>query len=477
MWKFKHTAKVLLIFIGCLFSWTQAFAIRSVFGFAVFNDAKNKPYLETHLRVSTLNLKANMDESKKKIKASVLVEIKLFKGDSLFLNDKYRLQTPWVDSIHKMPIELIYLERYQITTGRYRIQTLITDEFDTSSHASSSNYFELNFPTAEIGMSDIIFGEISSSAPEKFKRLNTYFLPRPNDVFLRVKDTVTAYLEIYHTDLLKDSVFYLKTQLIEKGTDEVLYEYGSLKAQKPKESIGYMFSLPLDNLKQGEYTLVVSVMNSKGEDIEAVSANILRMLPPKKEVAQEKPIEIIPIWVRDIPLSKLIDYSKAMYILYNPSEAINAKNILETGKPVDSAMLQKFFTYFWYSRSSTPQILFEEFESQVFMANQLYGCKQIKGYNTDRGRAFILFGKADQVFSHPNEQDAVPYEVWQYYSLKPKFGYGSRQSSVRFVFANPTRSSCGYQQVYSTARGEISNPDWTLDVFKNGTAPPNVLDQ
>lgn len=460
-----------------MFSLTQAFAIRSVFGFAVFNDAQNKPYLETHLRVSTLNLEAKLDDSKKRIKASVLVEIKLFKGDSLYLNDKYRLQTPWVDSLQKMPIELIYLERYKLTTGRYRILTLITDEFDTSSHASSSNYFEVNFPTSEIGMSDIIFGEISTSAPEKFKRLGTYFLPRPNDVYLRVNDTVTAYLEIYHTDLIKDSVFYLKTQLIDKGTDEVLYEYGSIKPLKPSASLAHLFNIPLDNLKQGEYTLVVTVMNAKGEDLEAVSANILRMLPSKKTSTPETPVDVIPLWVKDIPISKLIEYSKAMNILYNPSESINAKNILETGKTVDSLALQKFFTYFWFSRSTTPQAMFEEFESQVVMANQLYGCKQIKGYNTDRGRAYIIFGKPDQTFSHPNEQDAVPYEVWQYYSLKPKFGYGTRQSSIRFVFANTTRSSCGYQQVYSTARGEISNPEWTLEVFKNGIAPPNVLDQ
>ncbi|MCK5130957.1 MAG: GWxTD domain-containing protein [Candidatus Sabulitectum sp.] len=72
-----------------------------------------------------------------------------------------------------------------------------------------------------------------------------------------------------------------------------------------------------------------------------------------------------------------------------------------------------------------------------------------EGWETDRGRVYLIFGEPDEVESDPFSTTQAPYELWTYYS--------SEQEG--FVFAD-LMGNGDYLQIYSTVEGEVSYSNW-----------------
>ncbi|MCD4706512.1 MAG: GWxTD domain-containing protein [Candidatus Sabulitectum sp.] len=72
-----------------------------------------------------------------------------------------------------------------------------------------------------------------------------------------------------------------------------------------------------------------------------------------------------------------------------------------------------------------------------------------EGWETDRGRVYLIYGEPDEVESDPFSTTQAPYEIWSY--------YGSEQEG--FVFAD-LMGSGDYLQIYSTVEGEVSYSNW-----------------
>lgn len=84
------------------------------------------------------------------------------------------------------------------------------------------------------------------------------------------------------------------------------------------------------------------------------------------------------------------------------------------------------------------------------MATERYSNYTRKGWRTDRGRVFILYGKPDEVERHPSEGVIKPYEIWYYYQI---------ENGVQFVFVDKNGFS-DYELVHSTKRGEFTDEGW-----------------
>jgi hypothetical protein len=86
----------------------------------------------------------------------------------------------------------------------------------------------------------------------------------------------------------------------------------------------------------------------------------------------------------------------------------------------------------------------------VSVVNKRYGSISREGWQSDRGRVYLLYGEADDIQRFPSSDDAKPYEVWEYNQI---------ENGVVFVFID--RSGFGdYQLVHSTKRGELQDEGW-----------------
>jgi GWxTD domain-containing protein len=113
-----------------------------------------------------------------------------------------------------------------------------------------------------------------------------------------------------------------------------------------------------------------------------------------------------------------------------------------------------FLKDFWSRRESdatgeTP-LRRVDYLRRVEVATERYTSYTKKGWRTDRGRVFIVYGKADEIERHPSEGIMKPYEIWYYYQI---------ENGVQFVFVD--KSGFGdYELVHSTKRGEFSDEGW-----------------
>ncbi len=111
---------------------------------------------------------------------------------------------------------------------------------------------------------------------------------------------------------------------------------------------------------------------------------------------------------------------------------------------------QQFFQQFWAVRGGASAR--REFMNKVAEADRLYASRVRRGYETDRGRVFLKYGKPTQVESVAGSQQSRPYEIWTYLNSE-------NQIEAIFVFID--RGSFGsYELVHSTAPGEPQNPNW-----------------
>jgi GWxTD domain-containing protein len=85
---------------------------------------------------------------------------------------------------------------------------------------------------------------------------------------------------------------------------------------------------------------------------------------------------------------------------------------------------EQLFREFWKRRDPTPDTprneLMEEYYFRVQYADDHYATHR-PGWETDRGRIYIIFGEPTDIERHPFESGSRPYEIWYYHNLNRRF--------------------------------------------------------
>lgn len=80
----------------------------------------------------------------------------------------------------------------------------------------------------------------------------------------------------------------------------------------------------------------------------------------------------------------------------------------------------------------------------------LPGSPNREGYQTDRGRVYLIYGEPDQRDFFSSERSTKPYEVWFYNSI---------ENGVYFYFGDVTGFG-NFELLHSTKRGEVRDDTW-----------------
>jgi len=112
--------------------------------------------------------------------------------------------------------------------------------------------------------------------------------------------------------------------------------------------------------------------------------------------------------------------------------------------------LAKFWTEVEAGRLGQVGIPRAVYLQRVSTATQRFRVMGHQGWQTDRGRVYILYSDPDEIERFPSSFDSKPYEIWHYYGI---------ENGIEFDFVD--RSGFGdYVLVNSTRRGEIRDDDW-----------------
>lgn len=150
---------------------------------------------------------------------------------------------------------------------------------------------------------------------------------------------------------------------------------------------------------------------------------------------------------------------KMLLLICEPTEGASINGFLK--KPDE--LYSKYFIYnFWEKRDKlNPDKAWKAYTERIKEVNKLFKGSGQAGFETDRGRIYIQYGKPNDRIIVNNESGALPYEIWQYYATEKQGLEGV------FLFYKPGRSLGDYQLLHATVVGERRNNNWRALLYNN----------
>ena len=369
-------------------------------------------------------------------------------SDSAVVNQHFLIPVTVPDTTFRnVNATFVTQSTYALPFGDYVLEVSAHDSLqpfmrDSVSYALSLHPFSGPATSSDLELcSDV---ESSTHKSKMFEKNSLDVVPNPSLVFGATTHPVSFYyLELYN--LTPGSSYTIKERLLD-GSNKVVRE--SAKHQKYDASnvvdVGMM---NVSSFPSGRYSMDVSVYNEGGTQLLAAKKVLFLSNPHiKQPVVNATALNSNEFaGMTDDELSE--EFREAQYIASSDEKAQFKKLTTLEAK-------REFLARFWSAAEKQSADNKAKIRSiylhRVGVADQRYRGLGKKGWQTDRGRVYILYGEPDEIERFPNTGNSKPYEIWHYYQI---------ESGVEFDFID--RNGFGnYILVNSTKRGEIQDSQW-----------------
>jgi GWxTD domain-containing protein len=367
------------------------------------------------------------------------------------------------------PIDFFEMRRYELANGVYDIEVQFKDLKKESNVATFKSMFIMDFNDRNLRQSDIslLSRYKADSSDSKYTKNGIYMESLPYQYYDQTYKELAFYNEIYNTDKYGTDDFLLSYS-IEKANAQAneLSKAIGHKRYKPTPFMTNLATMDISNLETGNYRLVVSLHNRNNDLLSQKEVFFQR-----GNAAKEVNLDTISAdalqkeFVSEMDNQQLKFSLKAIGMNLPDTETAAFKEMMnDTSREVK----QRYLFKYWAKKNPTlPEQAHDEYMMVARAVDKTYNNGFGYGFETDRGRIFLRYGRPDDVVTVENEANAPPYEVWVYSKVAR-----TEQTNVKFLFYNPKLVVNGYTLLHSTCRGEMSNPRWLHELYKN---VPNEL--
>jgi GWxTD domain-containing protein len=120
-----------------------------------------------------------------------------------------------------------------------------------------------------------------------------------------------------------------------------------------------------------------------------------------------------------LSLNNIDELISQLQYIANKNEMEHMEKAKTTGEK------QKRFIDFWKSKDPTPNTkrneAMLEYYRRLKYADKNFSTVYSKGWKSDMGMVYIIYGNPSNIERHPYEMDAKPYEIWDYYDINRQF--------------------------------------------------------
>lgn len=280
---------------------------------------------------------------------------------------------------------------FSISSGKYEVRLIITDLDIKKSVSLAREVIVQDFWKDKIGIGDVLFSVEKDSIGKQYKNL---VFPKPQ---LNVDYNSSLLIDyfIFKSDL--NSKLNVITKIFPKfSPNSPVFEKKEEILDKQYVTKKEKILFPTD-LETGPYKLRIELSNGKF----------------KKEYETQFYImwENYPTSERDLNLS-----SEQMKYILTDEEYNKVSSLNEEEK-------RKFFFGFWekidVDTTTHGQRLMEEYFRRVDYTNQNFSVPDKKGWSTDMGKIYILYGNPDNIIKKHNLMP--PYETWEYFNIDRRY--------------------------------------------------------
>jgi len=212
----------------------------------------------------------------------------------------------------------------------------------------------------------------------------------------------------------------------------------------------------ISKLPSGKYFFVYGISDSTGAELSDKEKKFYIYNPsvPVKPVARVASGEQTPVGsFRELEAVTSVELDNEFEIMLYLTTKEDRKFYKNLTNPEAK---RKFILSIWQSKTGYQGLKgmnYREFYlSRVREANKHYKTTGKKGWKSDQGRVFILYGPPTNIERFPSTPENKPYQIWTYNHLRG-------QGGVIFVFADRFGFN-RYELIQSTLRGELQDPFW-----------------
>jgi GWxTD domain-containing protein len=340
-----------------------------------------------------------------------------------------------------------------LDSGSYSFKIKACDFNNQSDSVSYEDNLDLNrFPASNVAISCIqIASNIQKSADKNsvFYKNTLEIIPNPDRLFGNNITNLYYYFELYN---LKEPYITNDYFIVSEITD---LNGNKIKSQEKKfllknESKVEIGSFDISDLPTNQYNLVIRVIDDKNKE---AAMNLKKFFVYNSDTSKinydkYKESYLLSEYTKYTEEQLDNEFRHATYIVTDAErEQYKALKDIEAKR--------KYMYEFWKKRDQSPITPINEFKLAYFdrfkYANQHFKYDFNEGWQTDRGRIYIVYGKPDDVERYPFEADRRAYEIWKYDNV---------EGGVDFVFVDTGNATGDYSLVHSTARNELRDDNW-----------------
>ncbi|MBI5916163.1 MAG: GWxTD domain-containing protein [Bacteroidetes bacterium] len=426
-------------------------------------------YIEVYLHVVGTSVEfMPVTDSTKRAVVDVVV---LFKqGEQIVKFDKYRLSSP----PSAAPADFVDVKRYALANGSYQIEVSVDDTYRIGNSKRYDSAFSVNYDQQTLAQSDIQLVASMKLAPpgsenNPMAKGGYLFEPLSSNFYDKYDELLLFYHEIYNADKAVGADYLLSFFIDNADTKDKAEAISMSHKRKQAEPVtASMQQIDIRQLPSGNYHLVVELSNRDRQLLSQKSITFQRSNPylhvSQEEIASGN-MSLAEEFVGKLSEQDLVYGLKAIIMQVDKSDGEHVKTI--TSERNVNAMRLYLFSY-WAKQSPTnPEAAYEAYMKVARQIDENFNNGFGYGFETDRGYVFLKYGAPSNTVFEENEPSAPPYEIW-FYNQFPMTG----QNNVKFLFYNPSLVTNGHVLLHSTARGEVNNPRWEVDLYRD--APMEV---
>lgn len=452
---------LLTFFFLITFSITN-FALDASVSFCAFKGS-DQNYVELYLHFVGETIK-HRDTPDGKLQAGVEVLVVFKQGEKVIKYDKFNLQSPIVEKRK----DFIDLKRYGLENGKYELVVNIVDLQNGENKRQFSTPIEIGFAEADLEQSDIqILASVKKATPGQNSSLVKNGIevePLPFNFYARNMKELIFYNEIYNSDKTIGDAFFISFSIqkaTEDNTGEVVMT--GYKKLEPAAVVPVLQNMDISEVPSGNYLFSVEVRN-RNKELLSQKAVFFQRSNPSFDPAPDPDEKLAGEFVSLLTDEELTFGIRAVAPLV-PNDAEMLNSIIAEKR---MSAMKIYLLSFWSKQNpEDPETSYRKYTEVAKAVDRQFNSGFGYGFETDRGLIYMKYGRPSDMISVEDEMSAPPYEIWSYNEFPQ-----TNQNNVRFLFYNPSLSPGNYQLLHSTARTELSNPQWQLELYRDSNEAP-----
>jgi GWxTD domain-containing protein len=455
--------KKLLLLPALLFSfWNHGSALDASVSFCTF-QSPDQTYFEVyfHFFGKTINFDTLATGE---LQAGVEVFIMVKKAEEeIVLVDKYNLHSPKF-TVRK---DFLDLKRYSLGNGEYTLFIKVTDLQDPDNNTQFETPFFISYDKSSPALSDIqLVASLKKAENQEnvFVKSGFELEPQAYNFYNKNTKALLLYHELYNTEYLTSGSLKVNYTVFKKVNNEEKEFLSKSKTIRPSKIYPVVQSLNIEKIPSGNYLLKVELVEESGNILDKKAIVFQRSNPDYDESVEDTGESTDDFFAALSPEDMEYSLRAIAPLLEDQADFINS--LIAAGVKKSQQM---YLSSYWKKRApKETRDAYEKYMQVARAVDQQFQSGFGHGFETDRGYVYLKYGRPDDIISVDDEPSAPPYEIWSY-NYFPQ----TNQGNVRFLFYNPSLSPGNFTLLHSNARGERSNPQWQLELYRDA---PNEID-